>query len=73
MGKFRTPVYTIRASKFAQDLRPPRVRTGPLQWDPDPPCGVLAAHIGVPGFQDRTYPGLNQDLGGGPVPTRFQT
>jgi hypothetical protein len=45
---------------------PPRVRTGPLEWDPDP-------LYGVPGFQDRTYPGLNQDPGGGPVPVRVQT
>jgi hypothetical protein len=49
------------------------VRTGPLEWDPDPPYGVWAAHSGVPGFQDRTYPDLNQDPGGGPKPTRVQT
>jgi hypothetical protein len=42
------------------------VRTGPLEWDPDPLYGVL-------GFQDRTYLGLNQDPGGGPVPARVQT
>jgi hypothetical protein len=42
------------------------VRTGPLEWDPDPPYGVQAAHSGVLGFQDKTYPDLNQDLGGGP-------
>jgi hypothetical protein len=38
-----------------------------------PLYGVRAAHSGVPGFQGRTYPGLNQDPGGGPVPTRVQT
>jgi hypothetical protein len=29
---------------------PPRVRTGPLEWDPDPPppYGVRTAHSGVP-------------------------
>jgi hypothetical protein len=43
------------------------------EWDLDPPYGVRAAHSGVPGFQDRTYPGLNQDPGGGPEPTRVQT
>jgi hypothetical protein len=31
---------------------------------------IRGAHNGVPEFQDRTYPGLNQDPGGGPVPTR---
>jgi hypothetical protein len=46
------------------------VRTEPLEWDPDPPYGVRATHSGVPGFQDRTYLGLNQDLGEGPEPTR---
>jgi hypothetical protein len=51
----------------------PCVRTGPLEWDLDPPYGVRAAHSGVPGLQDRTYPGLNQDLGGGSEPTRVQT
>jgi hypothetical protein len=35
MGKCRTPGYTVRTSKFGP--RPPRVRTGPLEWDPDPP------------------------------------
>jgi hypothetical protein len=67
----RTPVYMVQASKFS--LGPPCVRTGPLEWDPDPPYGVRAAHNGVPGFQDRTYPGLNQDPGGGPEPTHVQT
>jgi hypothetical protein len=38
-----------------------------------PLYGVRAAHNGVLGFQDRTYSGLNQDPGGGPVPTRVQT
>jgi hypothetical protein len=71
MGECRAPVYTVQASKFG--LGPPCVRTGPLEWDLDPPYGVRAAHSGVPGFQDRTYSGLNQDLGGGPEPTRVQT
>jgi hypothetical protein len=44
-----------------------------LEWDLDPLYGVQAAHSGVPGFQDRAYPGLNQDPGGGPVPTRVHT
>jgi hypothetical protein len=71
MGRCQTPVYMVWASKFG--LGPPRVRTGTLEWDPDPLYGVRAPHSGVPGFQDRTYPGLNQDPGGGPVPTRVQT
>jgi hypothetical protein len=48
--------------------------------EPDPWNGirtplyrVRATHSGVPEFQDRTYPGRNQDPGGGPVPTRVQT
>jgi hypothetical protein len=45
----------------------PRMGSGP------PLYGVRAAHSGVPGFQDRTYPGLNQDPGGDPGPTRVQT
>jgi hypothetical protein len=68
MGRCRTPVYTVRASKFGPV--PPRVRTEPLEWDPDPLYWVQAVHIGS---QDRAYPGLNQDPGGGPVPTRVQT
>lgn len=52
---------------------PPCVQTRPLEWDPDPPYGVRAAHSGVPGFQDRTYLDLNQDPGGGPEQTRVQT
>jgi hypothetical protein len=71
MGRCRTPVYTVWASKFGPG--PPHVRTGPLEWDLDPPYGVRAAHSGVPGFQDRTYPGLNQDLGRGSEPTHVQT
>jgi hypothetical protein len=71
MGRCRTPVYTIRASKFGPG--PPRMRTRPLEWNPDPLYGVQAAHSGVPGSQDRAYLGLNQDRGGGPVPTRVQT
>jgi hypothetical protein len=38
-----------------------------------PLYGVRATHSGVLGFQGRTYPGLNQDPGRGPVPTRVQT
>jgi hypothetical protein len=71
MGKYRTPVYTVRASMFG--LGPPRVRTGPLEWIRTSLYGVWAAHGGVPGFQDRTYADLNQGLGGGPMPTRVQT
>jgi hypothetical protein len=71
MGECWTPVYTVQASKFGPG--PPRVRTGPLEWDPNPLYGVRAVHSGVPGFQDRTYTGLNQDPGGVPEPTRVQT
>jgi hypothetical protein len=34
IGKCRTTVYTVQASKFGP--WPPRMRTGPLEWDPDP-------------------------------------
>jgi hypothetical protein len=68
MGEYRTPVYTVQASRSSP--RPPRVRTGPLEWDPDPLYGVRADHSGVPRFQDRAYPNLNRDPGGGPEPTR---
>jgi hypothetical protein len=34
-------------------LGPPRVQTGPLEWDLDPPYGIWAAHSGVLGSQDR--------------------
>jgi hypothetical protein len=71
MGRCRTPVYTVRASKFGPG--PPRVRTGPWNGIRTPLYGVRAAHSGVLGFQDRTYPGLNHDPGGGPVPRRVQT
>jgi hypothetical protein len=71
MGRCRTPVYTVWASKFGPV--PPRVRTGPLEWDLDPLYGVQDVHSGVPGSQDRAYPDLNQDPGRGPVPTRVQT
>jgi hypothetical protein len=53
--------------------RTPRVWAGPLEWDPDPPYGVRAAHSRVPRSQDRTHPVLNQGPGGGPVPTRVRT
>jgi hypothetical protein len=55
MEKCRTPVYTVRASKFGPG--PPRVRTGPLEWIRTSLYRVRAAHSGVPGSQDRTYPG----------------
>jgi hypothetical protein len=72
MGECRTPGYTVRTSKVG--LGPPRVQAGPLEWDPDPPYGVRAAHNGVPRSKDRTYlGGLEQDPGGGLVPTRVQT
>jgi hypothetical protein len=39
MGKCRTPGYTVRTAKIGPG--PPRVRTGPLEWDPDPSvCGL---------------------------------
>jgi hypothetical protein len=47
MGRCRTPVYTIWASKFGPG--PPRVQTGPLEWDPNPPYGVQSVHSGVQG------------------------
>jgi hypothetical protein len=71
MGKCWTPIYTVQTSEFG--LGPPRVRTGPLELVWTSPYGVRAAHSRVPRFQDRTHPGLNQGLGGGPVPTRVQT
>jgi hypothetical protein len=71
MGKCRTPGYTDRTSKFGPG--PPRVRTGPLEWDLDPSYGVWAAHSRVPRSQGRTRPGFNQGPGGGPVPTRVRT
>jgi hypothetical protein len=74
MGKCRTPGYTVRTSKFGPG--PPRVRTGSLEWDsdpPPPPYGVRAAHSRVSRFQDRTHQSFNQGLGGGPVPTRVRT
>jgi hypothetical protein len=40
----------------------------------EPPLyGVWATHSRVPRLQDRTRPGFNQGLGGGPVPTRVWT
>jgi hypothetical protein len=44
MGRCQTPVYTVWASKFGPE--PPRVQTGPLEWDPDPLYGVRAATMG---------------------------
>jgi hypothetical protein len=63
------------------------IRSGPLRLVQDlhvckldpwnrirtPLYGVWAAHNGVPRFQDRTYLGLEQDPGGGPVPTHVRT
>jgi hypothetical protein len=50
------------------------VQAEPLEWDPDPPLyGVRATHNGVPRSQDKTYSGLEQNPGGGPVPTRVRT
>jgi hypothetical protein len=72
MGECRTPGYTVPTSKVGPG--PPRVQAGPLEWDSDPPpYGVRAAHNGVPRSQDRTYSGLEQDPGGGPVLTRVRT
>jgi hypothetical protein len=71
MGECRTPVYTVQASKFGQDLHV--CEPDPYNGIRTPPYGVRAAHSGVPGFQDRTYPGLNQDPGGSSEPTRVQT
>jgi hypothetical protein len=72
MGECRTPRYTVRTSKVG--LGPPRVQAEPLEWDPDPPLyGVRATHNGVPRSQDKTYSGLEQNPGGGPVPTRVRT
>jgi hypothetical protein len=60
--------------------RPPSLVQDSHVYRPDPwngirtpPYGVRAAHSRVPKFQDRTQPGLNQGLGGGPVPTRVRT
>jgi hypothetical protein len=50
MGKYRTPGYIVRTSKFGPG--PPRVRTGPLEWDPDPPCmGSGPPTVGSQGFR----------------------
>jgi hypothetical protein len=46
MVECRTPGYTVQTSKVGPG--PPRVQAGPLECDPDPPYGVLAAHNGVP-------------------------
>jgi hypothetical protein len=70
MVECRTPGYKVQTSKVGPG--PPRVQVGPLEWDPDPSYEVRAAHNGVPRSQDRTYSGLEQDSGGGPVPTRIR-
>jgi hypothetical protein len=71
MGRCWTPVYMVWTSKFGPGLHV--CESDPWNGIWTPLYGVRATHSGVPGFQDRTYPGLNQDLGGGPVPTRVQT
>jgi hypothetical protein len=81
-GERRTPGYTVRTPKIGPE--PPDIQSGPprLVLDlhlckPDPwngiqtpPYGVWATHREVPRSQDRTYPGFEQDPGGGPVSTR---
>jgi hypothetical protein len=47
--------------------RIPEMGSGPLPYE------VWATHNGVPRSQNRTYTGLEQDPGGGPVSTRVQT
>jgi hypothetical protein len=49
MGRCRTPIYMVRASKFGPG--PPRVRTGPLEWVWTSLYGVQATHGGVPSFR----------------------
>jgi hypothetical protein len=44
-----------------------------IRTPPPPRYGVRAAHNGVPRTQDRTYSGLEQDPGGGPVSTHVWT
>jgi hypothetical protein len=44
-----------------------------LRPPPPPPYGVLATHSKVPRSQDKTHPVLNQDPGGGPMPTHVRT
>jgi hypothetical protein len=73
MGKCRTPGYTFRTSKFGPGPPTCMDRTPGMGSGPPPPYGVRAAHSRVPRFQDRTRPGFNQGLGGGPVPTRVRT
>jgi hypothetical protein len=66
------PLY-IRSGppRLVQDLH--MCESDPWSGIQTPLYGVRAAHSGVPRFQDRTYPGLNEDPDGGPVPTRVQT
>jgi hypothetical protein len=47
MGRCRTHVYMVRASKFGPG--PPRMRTRPLEWIQTSLYGVRTAHDGVPG------------------------
>jgi hypothetical protein len=61
-GKCRTPGCTARTS--GRGSRPPQVQTRPLGRVPDPSGGVRATHNGVPGFQGKEYPGLNQGQAG---------
>jgi hypothetical protein len=59
---------------------PPSLVQDPHMYGPDPwngiqtpPYGARATHSRVPRSQDRTHLVLNQDPGGGPVPTRVRT
>jgi hypothetical protein len=71
MGGRRTCGYTVRNPKVGPG--PPRVQPGPLEWDPKPPPPPgMGSGPPTMGSQDRTYTGLEQDPGGGPVPTRVQ-
>jgi hypothetical protein len=50
MERYRTPVYTVRASGYGPG--PPRVQTEPLGWDPDPSVwgpGRSQQGPGIPG------------------------
>jgi hypothetical protein len=61
-GKCRTPGCTAWAS--GRGSRPPQVQTRSLGRVPDPSGGVRATHSGVPEFQGKEYPGLNQGQAG---------
>jgi hypothetical protein len=55
MGECRTPVYTVQTSMFG--LGPPRVWTGPLEWDPDPPVWGLSCPQRGPKVLGQNTPG----------------